>query len=910
MLELDQIAVVDEALRLDHLRACSPFAAMLIERHPNWLSGLQDDGRLDKASGPSREVLETLVSDVGLDAALRQFRNREMLRIIWRDLNGVSGLEETMSDLTCLAETCLDTALEQHTQTLSQKHGIPRDTEGLQQHLVVVGMGKLGGHELNLSSDIDIILCFPENGSCDGPRGMANAQFFTRLSRLLIRSLSEVTADGFCFRVDTRLRPFGESGPLCCSFEAMEQYYQREGRDWERYALVKARIVAGDREQGRQLLSLFKPFVYRRYIDYGAVEGLRDMRASVEQDAARRDMRDDVKRGPGGIREIEFLVQGFQLLHGGREPALQTPSIIKALSVLEALALLPATTTAEISTDYRFLRDIENRIQAQHDQQTHSLPRADDLQRLVQAMQMKDSDVLVETLDRVRSRVRERFDACFPGEEATAKTAAETANWSAFWQRLQNQEGSDDDTASLQQRKPIRDFLSRVRRHALSQRAAQRLDRFMPLLLAQFSARQPDDEVLDKVLDLVLAVSRRSAYLSLLLQNPPALDRMLDLFAASEWIAGRVIRFPALLDELIDPSLGRDLPTADEISATIKRILQTQADPESVLLSLNHVKGAFQLRIAVAELETTLNARAVQLALTELAEALVRGVLTLARGELEHRLGHLSDSPLAIIGYGTLGASELGYTSDLDLVFLYRSANTVSDGARPLPPEQYHTRLTRRVLSLLTAPTASGRLYETDMRLRPNGRSGLLVSSLSAFRDYQATSAWTWEYQALTRARWVAGDRDIGTDFEQIRREVLCQPRDRDAVQNDIHEMRQRMHAASGGGGSRGSDPYKHPRGGLVDIEFVAQFGVLVCAQKHPAVVDHHNTIGQLQMLGECGFLSADECQHLVLTHEQITRGRHLNKIQRTNTSKNPLAAPGDSQSERIFERVFRRPNR
>jgi glutamate-ammonia-ligase adenylyltransferase len=901
MQPLMSVAVISEALRLEHARACSPFLATLLDRHPGWLQGFEESGRLDAISPPQHDTLARLIETLGLDSALRRFRNQEMLRIVWRDLNGLAELNETMTSLTRLAEVCLDAALAYHTEALQKRFGIPRNSQGAEQGLVVLGMGKLGGGELNLSSDIDIILCFPENGECDGPRATANAQFFTRLSQAVIRSLSEITADGFCFRVDTRLRPFGESGPLCCSFEAMEQYYQREGRDWERYALVKARIVAGDREAGEELVGLLKPFVYRRYIDYGAVEGLHEMRASVQQDAARREMQDDVKRGPGGIREIEFLIQGFQLLRGGREPGLQTPSLLTALQQLHASGLLKDGVADEILSDYRFLRDVENRIQAQQDQQTHSLPDGEGLQRLVCAMQLPDSGTLKRQLEEVRRRVRENFDLCFPAEP----DATPAGNWAATWQHLRHEKEASDAALSLLRQKPLADFMDRVKRLALSQRAARRLDRFMPLLFSQIASRQPQDKVLDAVLDLVLAISRRSAYLSLLLQNPPALDRMLDLFGASDWIATVVIRFPSLLDELIDPSLGRSLPTADEITRTVNRTLQTRADPETALLSLNHVKRAFQLRIAVAELETTLDARAVQLALTQLAEALLQGVLILSKSELLRRHGDLPDSPLAIIGYGTLGAAELGYSSDLDLVFLYRATNTSSDGAKPLPPEQYHTRLARRVLSLLTAPTASGRLYETDMRLRPNGRSGLLVSSLSAFSTYQSDSAWTWEWQALTRGRWVAGDADVGEEFQAIRQKVLCQPRDDDAIRTDIHEMRTRMRVETGYGGSSGAAPFKHHPGGLVDIEFIAQFGVLSCAARHPAVTQATGTIGQLHALGGAGFLPQQDVHTLDRVHAALTRGRHLARIQRNAPGMTASDLQETATAAAIFERVF-----
>ncbi len=421
----------------------SPFLSRLIERHPDWLEALQVSGRLENSSPPGAELLDALIEKHGLDPALRQFRNREMMRLIWRDLNELAAVDEILADLSTLADLCLQAAVDFHSLAYQEKHGIPRNAEGQPQSIIVVGLGKLGGCELNLSSDIDIIFCYPEQGICDGRRGLANEQFFTRLARSIIRSLSEITADGFCFRVDTRLRPFGDSGPLVSSFAALEQYYQREGRDWERYALIKARPVAGDMVSGEQLLSLLKPFVYRRYIDFGAIDALRSMHASVREDALHKDRLDDIKRGPGGIREIEFLVQTFQLLRGGREPELQTPSIFKATAGLGRLHMLSEESVAELLAAYRFLRRTENRIQALHDQQTHQVPSGEDGLRVARAMGFSDFPEFRLALEHIRDRVQHLFEQSLykPGEAAD-----ETNRWSTYWQRLRNsaqQEGPD-----------------------------------------------------------------------------------------------------------------------------------------------------------------------------------------------------------------------------------------------------------------------------------------------------------------------------------------------------------------------------------------------------------------------------------------------------------------------------------
>ncbi len=396
------------------IREFSPFLDQLIARHPDWLKELTASGRLDCNSPPGADQLATGIEKTGLDSALRQFRNREMMRLIWRDLNELAPVDEILADLSTLADICLQAAVNFHSLVFEEKFGIPRNPDGQPQKLIVIGLGKLGGCELNLSSDVDIIFCYPDRGICDGRRGLDNEQFFTRLARSIIRSLSEITADGFCFRVDTRLRPFGDSGPLVSSFAALEQYYQREGRDWERYALIKARPVAGDIVSGEQLLGILKPFVYRRYIDFGAIEALREMHANVREDALRKDRLDDVKRGPGGIREIEFLVQTFQLLRGGREPDLQTPSIFEAAASLQKLQILSNEAVSELLAAYRFLRKTENRIQALHDQQTHRVPEGEDGLRVARAMGFKDVPDFQVALEQTRNKVQALFEQSLP----------------------------------------------------------------------------------------------------------------------------------------------------------------------------------------------------------------------------------------------------------------------------------------------------------------------------------------------------------------------------------------------------------------------------------------------------------------------------------------------------------------
>jgi len=848
----------------DTILEFSPFLNQLVSRHPDWLEELQLSGRLDKTSPPGADQLAALIQQTGLDSALRQFRNREMMRLIWRDLNELAPVDEILTDLSTLADICLQAAVDFHSLVLEEKHGIPRGPDGQAQKLIVIGLGKLGGRELNLSSDVDVIFCYPDSGVCDGRRGLSNEQFFTRLSRSIIRSLSAITVDGFCFRVDTRLRPFGDSGPLVSSFAALEQYYQREGRDWERYALIKARPVAGDLVAGKQLLGILKPFVYRRYIDFGAIDALQDMHANVREDALRKDRLDDIKRGPGGIREIEFLVQTFQLLRGGREPGLQTPSIFSAATSLHELGILSDEVVSELLAAYRFLRKTENRIQALHDQQTHQVPAGEDGLRVARAMGFHDKQDFRVALERTRCKVKTLFEQSLP---QPGESSDETDRWHAEWQRMRH--SAREKNQDVTDWKPLSGFVKRLGRLSLSQRASRRLDQFMPLLLERFDTLSPDDAVVNRVLDLVSSICKRSAYLSLLVQNPDASERMLELFTASKRVAETVTRYPALLDELIDPSLGAYPPSGKDIRDGVQRVLDGANDTETTLQDLNYFKQMISLRIAVAVIKSTMSAFEASSALSQLAESLVQAVLSLSRLEMISRHGHLPGPELAAIAYGSLGACALGFDSDLDLIFLFQPTTSMSDGPRPLSAERYHTNVARRMLSLMSATTPSGRLYSIDARLRPNGRAGLLVSSLDAFNRYQLEEAWVWELQALTRARPFAGDRQTSDGFVSTRKNVLTKDRDKALIKSEVLAMRERIRNEHGD-----SNALKHGHGGLLDIEFIVQLGLLLNASEYPEVIKSTQTGYQLQALHDCGWINANAFKTLDSAYAQLSHAR------------------------------------
>ena len=588
------------------------------------------------------------------------------------------------------------------------------------------------------------------------------------------------------------------------------------------------------------------------------------MHANVREDALRKDRLDDVKRGPGGIREIEFLVQTFQLLRGGREPGLQTPSIFRAANSLQKLQMLSIEAVSELLAAYRFLRKTENRIQALHDQQTHRVPPGEDGLRVARAMGFTDMPGFQAALEQTRDKVQSLFEQSLP---QTGESTDETNPWSACWQRMRNR--PQDESAGVRDRKPLSDFVKRLNRLSLSQRASRRLDQYMPLVLERFDTLSLGDAVINRVLDLVSAICRRSAYLSLLVQNPDASERMLELFTASKRVAEAVTRYPALLDELIDPSLGAYPPTGKDVQKGVQRILDSRNDTETALQDLNYFKQMISLRVAVAVLKSTMSAYEASSALSQLAQSLVQAVLLLSQLEVETRHGQLPGPGLAVIAYGSLGAGALGFDSDLDLIFLYQRVDATSDGSRPLPAERYHTNVARRMLSLMSATTPSGRLYSIDARLRPNGRSGLLVSGLDAFNRYQNDEAWIWELQALTRARPVAGDAQTAEMFTTIRQNVLTVDRDKTLIETEVSNMRDRIRKEHGD-----SNPLKHGHGGLLDIEFVVQLGLLLNATEHPEVISSTQAGCQLRALHECGWLNANAFKTLDSVYAQLSHVR------------------------------------
>jgi glutamate-ammonia-ligase adenylyltransferase len=898
-------------VRLTRLFAASQFCAQQVRRHPEWLLDLHAEGDLERTLSPDgwhqrlNAFAAELSSAEALDKALRDFRNREYLRILWRDFNRLCELTETTADITGVAESCIQAALDFHDTALRAELGTPASAvDGSRQQLVILGMGKLGARELNLSSDIDLIFSYPEQGETQGAaRNAHNQEYFSMLGKRVIQSLDRLTPDGFVFRVDMRLRPYGDSGALVLNFDAMEEYYQDQGRDWERYAMIKARVVAGDQQAGARLLEILRPFTYRRYLDFSAFESLREMKRLIQREVRKRKLNDNIKLGPGGIREIEFIAQCFQLIRGGRERVLQQRNLRNVLETLRELQYLPSDVVDELQAANIFLRNTEHAIQGYADKQTQDLPTADPARAAIAlAMDFPDWTAFKAELDRHRDRVSIHFGNIIEPAEGEKENGSEVpwASWQLFWSELDaNADAAQtlaaaghEDAPEVARRLLALHNSNDVRRMLSASR--ERLDAFMPrLLLAVLGAEKPSQTLL-RILPLVEAVLRRTAYLVLAVENPQVLQQLVVLCAASPWIAQQLSRHPVLLDELLNAGT---LYTAPEKSV-LQRDLQAQLlrvpmnDLESQMEALRYFKLAHALRVAASEVTGRLPLMKVSDYLTWIAEVILAHVLELAwqfliekHGRPQKSEGVACDKDFIIVGYGKLGGIELGHNSDLDLVFIHDTDSLLmTDGPVPIDNGGFFTRLGQRVIHILTAQTAMGMLYEVDMRLRPSGNAGLLVTSLKAFRDYQLKEAWTWEHQALVRARPVAGDAALAEKFNAVRKEIICLPRDPEKLKHDVVEMREKMRAQlTPKDTETEANPVfdlKHGRGAIVDIEFIVQYSLLRWAHEHPELARWTDNVRQLEGLGEAGLFDKDLADSLTHAYKVLREMVHRLNLQ------------------------------
>jgi len=862
------------ARSLARVWACSDFVADACLRDAALLPWLCEAGRLHATAteeGLERELADDLApadDDARFMDVLRRFRRRQLVRIAWRDLDDLADVETVLCELSLLADVCIRAACRRAVAALEARHGIPRSEDGAPLELMVLAMGKLGGGELNFSSDIDLVFLFPSHGETVGARPMEHEEYFARVGRRVAQLLGSVTAEGFVYRVDLRLRPFGESGPQVVSFDALEDYLQHQGRDWERYAYVKARPVHGAAPFEELYRNVLRPFVFRRYLDFSVFESLRGMKELIAREVERRELRDNVKLGPGGIREIEFIVQAFQLIRGGGKPALQTRRLLEALPLLAGQKLLTPRAVEELGDSYRFLRRVENRLQERNDEQTHDLPQDEaGRARLALAMNAPDWPALAGDIERHRRRVSAHFQALIFGPAEPGTAAATDRALAALLERGLEGTGRRDllRGIGITEADEVLARLEVLRESAYWQRldetGRRRLQTLLPELLREIAGGASEAVALGRVLHVIERIGGRTVYLALLNENPVARRRLVELCAQSQFLTDRIAAFPLLLDELLDERLFDNVPTRAEFEQDLRaRMAGAGADdPERQVDLLREFQRAAVFRVAVPDLTGRLPLMKVSDRLTDIAELICAEALALAWEQIVARHGvprcgadesTLVDAGLIIVAYGKFGGIELGYGSDLDLVFLHDSAGEVQRTAGPKAVDNgvFFMRLVQRLVHLLTVHSASGRLYEVDTRLRPSGKGGLLVQGLAGFGEYQRSEAWTWEHQALLRARVVAGTPGLRERFESLRRGLLRYAVRRDTLREDVRAMRERMRAELAHAGADQFD-LKRDAGGITDIEFLAQYWTLRWAERYPDLVTFSDNIRQLESL-------------------------------------------------------------
>ncbi len=875
---LPELAASERALPL--VWCASEFIANWCIRQPQSFAAMLETGRIESAitepewQSYQAELLESSVDEKTLDKELRAFRQRCMVLIAWRDIAGLAEVEETIAALSRLAEVCLQIAITQHQKWLVVRAGTPRNESGEESQIICLGLGKLGGAELNFSSDIDLIFAYSHSGQTDGSKVMDNQAFFTRLVQKVVGSLDRVDAGGFVFRTDLRLRPNGESGPVVLSFAAMEHYYQTHGRDWERYALIKARVVAGAESVGKELTDLLRPFVYRKYLDYSAFDSIREMKHLIERQLGSGGVEDDVKLGRGGIREIEFLVQNFQLIRGGREQCFRTQSLYKAIDVMTEQGIMDKESVERLIAAYRFLRNTEHRLQMVADRQTQTLPIEEiERTRLAVSMGFADWDTYLTELDHHRDFVQGVFNEALT-DPVDAETDSDLDTLSAIWQQ---ETDGDQAVFALQNLgieraeeclKLLQQFYGGKLYQAYASIERQRLDRLMPLVLKEVVGSRQGFRTVSAFISIVEAIGRRSVYLSLLIENPLALQQLLKLCAASPWISRHIGRHPVVLDELIQPLESAFAQNKKELEAALKaRLGEVEpGDEEAQLNALREFYHARVLRIAAADVSHKFDTERIHLSLTNLAEVLLQSVLEDAMRIVEKKQGK-APGEIGIIAYGKFAGGELGYHSDLDIVVCFEPDADASATAA----EYYFSRVGQKLVHLISTRTQAGILFELDMRLRPSGRSGTLVTSLKGFSEYQENNAWVWEHQALVRAKMVVGSAAMQEKFEAIRRHILTKQRDNAELAGEIVDMRNRMREANSESDEALFD-LKLDSGGIVDIEFLLQYLVLSSASGYPDLLLPRSTNALITAAANAGLIPEEDAVFLGKTYIEYLR--------------------------------------
>ena len=861
---------------LQKMEYCSPFASRMLLHDAELLKDLLENLHVAYQLAEMQNFLasQQINDEATLKIALRKLRQRVMLRIIARDLNGLAGdglqsLFEVMQTTSQLAECTINTAIDYLNTWLVDSHGQPVDAQGYPQSFKVIGMGKLGGGELNVSSDIDLIFAFESEGETQSERPISNQDFFTKLAKKLIAAVDEITEDGFVFRVDMRLRPFGSEGALVSNLDALEEYYQNNGREWERYAWIKGREVTG----GNQVSKLLKPFVFRKYLDFGAFASMRDLKIQIQRDVNSKGMFDNIKLGRGGIREIEFIAQVFQLIRGGQDVSLQIKPTLEVLKLLKNKGLLPEKTVAELNEAYVFLRNLEHRLMYVEDAQTQELPKTDEAKaRIANAMNFADWPTFLGQLNVHRNLVQQHFDATFSEENAEPNALETEKN---LWNGVLNAQesltaleslGFVDATETLRR---VQTLHQSSRYLQLPEASRLRFDALMPHVLS-LAATQPNAEVtLNRMIDLLESICRRASYLALLAEHKDALHLLVKLCSSSPWLSQYLTQHPILLDELLDTRTLYAPPDFVAMRTELQnRLAEFDGDVERQMDVMRHFKHAHIFRFAAQDINGELNLETLSDYLSALADLILS--VSLATIWPNVRGKHREIPMFSVIGYGKLGGKELGYASDLDIIFLY------DDDASEAG--EVYARFAQRINNWFNSLTSAGLLYETDLQLRPDGNSGLLVSSVEAFREYQRSKAWVWEHQALTRARFVAGDANIGAAFEQIRIEVIAKPRESSSLKTEVSQMREKMRAAQ----HIPTDKFdiKLSTGGIIDVEFLVQYFVMYYANKHIQLTENIGNIALLKMLGELNLIDTSLAQKVIQAYRAFRQQQHVLKLQ------------------------------
>ena len=867
------------------LAQCSLFGARLLTKDALILDDLLQNHTKAYAIAEMQDFLHAakIMDESSLKKALRLLRQRVILRTIYRDLNGLADLHEVMQTTTNLAEIAIESAVKFNATWLQTSINMPCS-------FIVIGMGKLGGAELNVSSDVDLIFAFEQNQ--DWPAELSEQDFYNQLGKKVIAALSEITEDGFVFRVDMRLRPYGSEGVLVPNLDALEDYYQNNGREWERYAWIKGRVIAGWQGGVEKLL---KPFVFRKYLDYGAINSMRDLKLQIHQDVNIKGKQDDIKLGRGGIREIEFIAQVFQLIRGGQDASLQIKPTLQVLNLLKNKGLLPEKTVSELTQAYVFLRNLEHRLMYVDDAQTQDLPKTDEAKaRIAKAMSFANWAAFFSELNSHRIIVAQHFDATF-NEKTQVETQPENlqavAWYDSVWQGALANElvtglehsnaclqalsdaGYSDAAQTLQQLHMLRNSSRYLRLPELSR---QRFDTLMPLVIKQASLETNAGAALLRTINLLENICGRASYLALLAEFPQALHLVIQLCAASPWLAQYLAAHPILLDELLDTQNLYAAPNFVAMKQSlVQKMMELAGDTEAQMNAMRHFKHAAIMRFAAQDVAGRLKLEILSDYLSALADVILQVSLPTIWQNLSFTCGkfkHLEMPKFAVIGYGKLGSKELGYASDLDIIFLY------DDDASEA--SEIYARFAQRISSWFNTLTSAGLLYETDLQLRPDGNSGLLVSSVTAFREYQLNKAWVWEHQALTRARYVAGDASIGAAFEAIRIEVLTQTRDAQILKTEVINMREKMRVSQTF--INAMFDIKHSIGGIIDVEFLVQYLVLIHANKYPQLTDNKGNIALLKRFGKLQIIDNELAEKTAFAYREYRRMQHALKLQGT----------------------------